>query len=116
MCAGYALLFPELDTLQWIFLWGNCWQSSHRKSVPLTAAHVAEFLLPSVRACARIQRPSPAPLETVVLVLSVTRLLFSFFIFSLSLSLTAESINNCSAEFLEAFLPLPHFLKSLHTE
>lgn len=61
-------------------------------------------------------KASPAPLETVVLVLSVKRLLFSFFIFSLSLSLTAESINNCSAEFLEAFLPLPHFLKSLHTE
>lgn len=33
-----------------------------------------------------------------------------------SLSLTAKSINYFSAKILEGFLPLPHFLKSLHTE
>lgn len=87
-----------------------------KKAVPPMAARVVVLLVPLLKGCARIWRTFPAPLMAVLLVLSRKRLLMLLFISFLSLPLTAESINNCSAEFLEGFLPLPHFLKGLHTD
>lgn len=78
--------------------------------------YAVEFLLPLMKGeCQNVKNFSCSPTDSIACSVR-QKVAILLFIFSLSLSLTARSINDFSAEFLEGFLPLPHFLKSLHME
>lgn len=109
--AGCVLLSAEPVTPQWSFVWGNPTGSLCQSQLYMCAV---ESPLPlTKRECQSLKQLFLLSYRQHCL-FHPTKSCYSLIHFSLSL--TARSINYFSAKILEGFLPLPHFLKSLHTE
>lgn len=112
--AGSVLLLAKPVTLQWIFSCeANHWLCSSRKPVRIIAIQVSGWI-PAVFNEGWVG----APRELFLLpfrqhcLFCPTKVAILLLIFSLSL--TAKSRHGFSAEYLEGFLLLPRFLRSLH--
>lgn len=105
LCAAIS----RTSSLQGRFLWGNPAESLCQSQLYMCEV---QFLLPLMKS----QNPKQLFLLSYRqhFLFHPTKSCYSLIHFSLSL--TAKSINYFSAKILEGFLPLPHFLKSLHTE